>query len=106
MRSFYLQIRVSAIENWPFFWDVYPNLQSFLVFLCANLLYTSQIFQSLSIACNEVQLYMKVRISGTHSSKLLQFIWQENKNILTNFLESSSFLGSWVRRKKNGLSLN
>jgi hypothetical protein len=54
---FYLRIRVSAIANWPFFWKVSPNLQSFLVFLYANLLYASLIFRSLSIAYNEVQLY-------------------------------------------------
>ncbi len=56
MRSFYLWIRVSAIENWPFFCNLSPNLQSFLVFLYANSLYTSLIFRSLSIANNEVEI--------------------------------------------------
>jgi hypothetical protein len=58
MRSFYLRIRVSAIANWPFFWNLSPNLQSFLVFL-----YASLIFWSLSIAYNEVQLYFKLIVS-------------------------------------------
>ncbi len=52
-------IRVSAIAYWPFLWNVSSNLQSFLVFLYANLLYASQFFWSLSIAYNEVQLYKK-----------------------------------------------
>ncbi len=39
MRSFYLPIRLSAIANWPFFWKVTPNLQSFLVFFKCKFLY-------------------------------------------------------------------
>jgi hypothetical protein len=48
MRSFYLQIRVA---NWPYFWNVSPNLQSLLIFL-----YAKQIFRSLSVAYSEVHL--------------------------------------------------
>ncbi len=50
MRSFYLRIRVFAIANWPYLWNLSPNLQSDLIFLYANSLYASQIFWSLSIA--------------------------------------------------------
>jgi hypothetical protein len=27
MQSFYLQIRINAIEKWPFFWNLSSNLQ-------------------------------------------------------------------------------
>ncbi len=57
MQSFYVRIRVSAMAKWPFFKNLYPNLQSFLVFLYSNSLYASLIFWSLAIAYNEFHLY-------------------------------------------------
>ncbi len=57
-----MQIWESAIENWPFFWNVSPNLQSFLVFLYASSFYARQIFWSLSIAYNKVHLYIDSRL--------------------------------------------
>ncbi len=63
-----MQIRVSAIANWPFYWNVSPNLQSLLVFLYVNSLYASQIFWSLSIAYNEVHLFNLI---------ILKIVWWE-----------------------------
>ena len=58
MRSFFLQFREYATENWPFFWKPSSNLQSSLVFLYANSLYASLFFWSLSLAYNEGHLYI------------------------------------------------
>ncbi len=65
----FLRVRVSSIENWPFFWNVSPNLQSFLVFLYANTLYASLNFWSLSIAHNKVQLYLFISLASNWTLK-------------------------------------
>jgi hypothetical protein len=70
MRSFYLRFRVymsqafaeirhfHTIQKWPFFWNLSSNYQSSLVFLYANSLYLSLFLEFLSLAFNEVQLYL------------------------------------------------
>ena len=70
MRSFYLQFRIYATENWPFFWNLSSNLQSSLVFLYANSLYASIFFRSLSLAYNERHLYYFCSLKKT-SAKFL-----------------------------------
>jgi hypothetical protein len=83
MWSFYLQIRVAtAIANWPFFWNVSPNLQLFLVLLYGNLLYASQIFWYLSIEYNEVHLYLPIMWKN---SKTKSFFFQSKRNKLMFF---------------------
>ncbi len=65
MRSFYLRFRISAISHicdpeMTFFWNISSNYQSSLIFLCANSLYASLFLESLSLAYNEVQLYISL----------------------------------------------
>jgi hypothetical protein len=56
----YLQLKIDHFsEMYP------PNLQSILVFLFANLLYSCLIFWSLCISYNEVHLYVCVIADGT-----------------------------------------
>ena len=76
VRSFFLQFRVCATENWPFFWNLSSNLQSSLVFLYANSLYASIFFRSLSLAYNEGNLYFKItsNIARHHVENSLLFI--------------------------------
>ncbi len=52
-----------------FFWNLSPNYQSSLVFLYVNSLYASLFLESLSLAYNEVQLYMQ-KIQTRHALKL------------------------------------
>jgi hypothetical protein len=85
MRSFYLRICVSAIANWPYFWNISINLQSFLIFLYANSLYARQIFWFLSIAYNKVHLYRSMaRFSIQQYEKLAL-------GLMTNPLVTSIF---------------
>jgi len=49
MWSFYLRIRIYAIEKRPFFWNLASNLHWLLVFLYVNSLYVSIFLESLSI---------------------------------------------------------
>ena len=66
MRSFYLRFCVYAIEKWPFSQNLSSNLWYFQVFLYANSLYASLFLESLSLAYNEVRLYIH-----THTHTLL-----------------------------------
>jgi len=62
LRSYYLRFQVYATENWLFFWNLSPSLQSSLdffmgtPFLYANLSYAIIYFWSLSIAYYEGHL--------------------------------------------------
>jgi hypothetical protein len=74
MRSFYLQIRIYAIENDPYLYNLSSNLYSSLVFLYANLLYASHILQSLSIAYNEVRLYNQEKVRQKNEKNIVKHI--------------------------------
>ncbi len=79
MRSFYLQFRVYAIENRPFLRNFSPNLQASLVFLYANSLYASLIFWSLSLAYNEVHLYIQNVVEVLSGTRIHMIISDTNK---------------------------
>ncbi len=89
MRSFYLRFRGYAIKKWPLFWNLSSDLQSPLVFLYANSLYASLFFEFLSLAYNEVHLYLKVKFLSlkfqiTKLMYWMKFNWEKLLFYLTS----------------------
>ncbi len=98
MRPFYLQFRVCAIEKWPFSWNLSSNLQLSLVFLYANSLYASLFFESLSLAYNEVHLYLTMDKPVLLSCHLL--IWQTVRRVVTLIKKNQGFRLNLVENRE------
>jgi len=108
MQSFYLRIHVYVIEKLPFFWNLSSNLQWSLVFLYANSLYASLFLESLSLAYNEVHLYIGTWTFAGHNlwlkfTKLFLFISDVcavknliDKNVYAKKRQNLFFSYQWI----------
>jgi len=98
MRTFYLRFRVYSIPKWPFFCNLTSNLQSSLVFLYANSLYSSLFLESLSLAYNEVHLYTNVSylLSWWIILDIFANYWWFYQIIISNFHQKFCFPSIWI----------
>ncbi len=79
MRSFFLRFRIYLNEKWPFSWNLSSNLWYSQVFLYANSLYSSLFLESLSLAYNEVHLYVFRFVQGTKQNIIFYLQLFKNK---------------------------